>query len=240
MAKQIINMKEWDRAEAFYIFKSFEAPYTNLCSDVDITNFMRFIRERDLHFYATLLFYMTKAANVIKEFRCRLEGDTPVIWDNIGVDYTLMQDSLVMGSNYTEFTDELTVFYQNVMKDIETAKRSGHMANNDVPGNVVYITSIPWTRLSNFSQAMYKVGAAEPYIGVGRRYGEGERIKLPIAVQAHHAFADGFHIAHYFNLVELMFGEPERYMDKRVPYDELLKKSRPFILSEKEKPFYAY
>ena len=236
LEKFIIDMKTWDRREAYYIFKTFDIPYTNLCSDIDITRFMKFIRTKDYRFYAALLFYITKAANIIKEFRCRLEGDTPVIWNQIGANYTLLQNSGVIGNNYTDFTDNLEEFYDNVMNDLEAAKKSGHMINKKLPGNaVVTITSIPWTRLSNFSQAMFRTGDAVPYIGIGRRYGQDERIKLPLAVQAHHAFVDGFHIAHYFSLLETLLSDPERYTDGTVSYDQILKDTKPFILSDNEK-----
>lgn len=241
LEKEIIDMKNWKRAEAYYIFKTFDIPYTNLCSDIDITNFMRFIRMGDYHFYAAFLFYIVKAANIIKEFRCRLEKDTPIIWSQVGANYTLMQDMGVFGNNYTDFIDDFSEFYKNCLNDIETAKKSGHLINNNLPDSaVVTITSIPWTRISNFSQAMYKVGDAIPYIGVGRRYGEGERIKISIAVQAHHAFVDGFHLSHYFLLLEKLFSEPEKYIDNHIPYERLLEETKPFILSEKEKPIYTF
>lgn len=238
--KSVIDIEKWERAEAYYIFKNFEQPYTNLCTDIDITNFMRFIRENDYYFFAALLYYITKAANALSEFRCRLEGDTPVIWNRINANYTLMQDSGAMGNNYTEYTDDFKEFYCNVLKDLAQAKQSGKMINKMLPegmsNSVVTITSIPWTKLSNFTQAMYKVGDAVPYIGVGRRYGQGERIMLPVAVQAHHAFADGFHVSHYFKLLEMMLSDPRKYSDESISYSVLLKESRPFILSEKEKP----
>lgn len=51
LEKFIIDMKTWDRREAYYIFKTFDIPYTNLCSDIDITRFMKFIRTKDYRFY---------------------------------------------------------------------------------------------------------------------------------------------------------------------------------------------
>lgn len=239
--KEIIDVTTWDRAEAFYIFKSFEIPYTNLCSDIDITHFMRFVRERDYQFFASLLFFIVKAGNIIKEFRCRMEGETPVIYHQIGANYTLMQETEMMGNSYTDYTNCFEEFYENVVKDLNTAKKSGHMINKSLPENaIITVTSIPWTRLTNFSQAMYRKDDAVPYIGIGRRYGQGERVLLPLAIQAHHAFVDGFHVAHFFNLLELMLSHPEKYLDEGIPYEDLLKESKPFILSEREKPINVF
>lgn len=238
--KSEIDMNSWQRSEGYYIFKNFDVPYTNLCAEVDITNFMRFIRQNDYYFFAALLFYITKAANTVKEFRCRLEGDTPVIWDKISANYTLMQESGIMGNNYTYYSEDFKEFYKNALEDLNQAKKSGRMINKiqaeGLSNSVVTVTSIPWTKISNFSQAMYQVGDAVPYIGIGRRYGMGERFLLPVAVQAHHAFVDGFHLAHYFKLLEMMLSDPAKYADDTVPASTLLKESRPFILSEKEKP----
>lgn len=242
--KSIIDMETWERQEAYYIFKAFDIPYTNLCTDIDITSFMRFIRENDYFFFAAILFFITKAANMIPEFRCRLEGDIPVIWNRIGANYTLMQQSGLMGNNYTDYTENFLEFYRNAVKDLDAAKKSGRMINKFLPEGksnaVVTITSIPWTRLTNFSQAMFRVQDAVPYIGVGRRFGQGERIMLPIAVQAHHAFADGFHIAHYFKLLELMLSNPRKYLDDSISAHTMLEESRPFILTEKDRPVISF
>lgn len=242
--KSVVDLEKWDRTEAFYIFKSFEAPYVNLCSDIDITEFMRFIRGNDYYFFAALLFYITKAANVIEEFRYRLEGDTPVLWNQVSANYTLMQETGMMGNNYTDYCNDFNEFYNKVLEDIDMAKKSGKMINKMLPqelsNSVVTITSIPWLNLSNFSQAMFKVGDAVPYIGIGRRYGQGERIMLSIAVQTHHAFVDGYHIAHYIKLLEILMSSPLKYSDSSISYSELLKDSKPFILSEKEKPIITY
>lgn len=240
LMKTIIDLNTWDRQEPYYIFKTFEIPYTNLCTEIDITNFMTFIRKNNYHFYSSLLFYITKAANIIKEFRCRLEEDTPIIWNRIGANYTLMQNSGIVGNNYTDFVDDFNIFYPNVMEDLESAKKSGHMINKSHNSTVITITSIPWTNLTNFSQAIYKVNEAVPYLGIGRRYGLNDRVKISIAVQAHHAFIDGFHISHYFKLLELLLSDPLKYSNSSVPYEELLAQSKPFILSEQEKPFYTY
>lgn len=241
MKKQVIDLEKWDRAEPFYVFKMFEVPYTNLCSDIDITNFMRFIRTNDYHFYASFLFYVLKTVNIIKEFRCRLEEDVPVIWDQVDGNYTMMQETGILGVGYAEFIDNFPVFYEAVTNDIDKNKKSGRMVNKILENDaIVHITSIPWTHITNFSQAMYKVSSATPYIGIGRRYGEGEKIKISLAVQAHHAFIDGFHLSQFYKLLELLLSSPEKYQDATVSYKELLKESKPFILSEKEKPIFTF
>lgn len=242
--KKVIDMGEWDRHEAFYIFKGFDIPYTNLCTELDITNFMRFIRENNYFFFAAMMYFITKAANIIKEFRCRLEDGTPVIWNRIGANYTLMQQNGIMGNNYTDYSEDFKEFYQNAVKDLEDAKKSGRMINKTLPkgkeNSVVTITSIPWTKITNFSQAMFCVKDAVPYIGIGRRFGQGERIMLPVAVQAHHAFVDGFHIAHYFKLLELLLSFPSNYLDESISAGTLLEESRPFILSDRDKPIIPF
>lgn len=238
--KTLIDIESWDRAENFYIFRDFDMPYTNICADIDITNFMKFIRTKDYSFFATLLYYITKSANIIKEFRYRLEDETPVIWNWISANYTLMRDNGIMGNSYTDYTESLEEFYYNVTIDLAESKKSNKMINKfrpeDEADSVITITSIPWTKLTSFSQAVYRIKNAVPYIGVGKRYGMGERIMLPVALQAHHAFVDGFHISHYFKLLEMMLSNPEKYKNMDIPTDILLKESKPFIYSEHDKP----
>ncbi len=47
-----------------------------------------------------------------------------------------------------------------------------------------------------------------PRIAWGKFFSKGDRIKMPLSVQIHHALADGIHVGRYFNLVQ-------EYLDAR-------------------------
>lgn len=238
--KEIIKLEGWQRAHVFQSYKKCEMPYTNICTNVDITEFMRFIRTNNYQFYSSLLFYITKAANYIEEFRCRIDEGAPVRWDQIAAGYSLMTYDDIFGTACTEFCEDFQDFYNQSIADINIAKEGG-VGSRKLDGkrlDVIYITSVPWVNLTSFSQAITRSDQAMPFVGIGRRFGYGERVKISINVQAHHAFVDGFHIAHFFKLLELMFADPESYSTSRISREELITRSKPFVLSKEEDPVY--
>lgn len=238
--KEIIDLESWQRASVFHSYKNGEMPYTNICTDVDITEFMRYIRTYNYQFYASLLFYVTKASNIIESFRCRIEDGVPVRWDKIAAGYSLMTYEDIFGTACTEFSEDFKTFYENALSDINVAKEGGDASHklNGKRLDVIYITSVPWVNLTSFYQAIPSSKQAMPFIGIGRRFGSGDRVKISINVQAHHSFVDGYHIAQFFKLLEIMFASPESYIDDQISRDELLQKSKPFILSKEENPIF--
>lgn len=234
--KETIDLESWKRTPVFLSYRKCEMPYTNICSDVDITDFMHFVRTNNYQFYSSLLFYITKTANTIEEFRCRILDGKPVRWNSIAAGYSLMTYEDIFGTACTDYSEDFQTFYEQSLSDINTAKQGGK-AGRQLDGkrlDVIYITSIPWTNLTSFSQAITKSGLAMPFVGIGRRFNSEERVKISINVQAHHAFVDGFHIAQFFKLLEMMLADPERYSNDQISREELLNKSKPLVLSMEE------
>lgn len=238
--KEVIDLKSWNRATVFQNYKNGEMPYTNICTDIDITHFMQYIRTYNYQFYASLLFYVTKAANILESFRCRIEDGVPVRYDQIAAGYSLMTYEDIFGTACTEFQEDFSTFYENSLHDINAAKEGGEAARklNGQRLDVIYITSVPWVNLTSFYQAIPTSKPAMPFVGIGRRFGSGERVKISVNVQAHHSFVDGAHIAQFFKLLEIMLADPEAYTDDRISREELLIKSKPFVLSREESPVF--
>ena len=62
--------------------------------------------------------------------------------------------------------------------------------------NSVFITSIPWLRLTSIQHPVYKVKSADiPSVPWGKFIPDGTgRLTIPLSVQGHHGFVDAFHI----------------------------------------------
>jgi chloramphenicol O-acetyltransferase type A len=52
-----------------------------------------------------------------------------------------------------------------------------------------------------------------PRFAWGKFFQEGDRLKIPLSVQAHHALMDGIHMGRYFQIVQDYFDNPDLYLN---------------------------
>ena len=69
---KFVDIKNWERENHYNHFKQFDYPHFNICANVDITEFYRYIKEKENPFFISILYVTTKTANSIKEFRYRI------------------------------------------------------------------------------------------------------------------------------------------------------------------------
>jgi chloramphenicol O-acetyltransferase type A len=48
-----------------------------------------------------------------------------------------------------------------------------------------------------------------PRFAWGKFFAEGERLKMPLSVQGHHALMDGLHVGQYYEVIQSYFDDPE-------------------------------
>jgi chloramphenicol O-acetyltransferase type A len=85
----------------------------------------------------------------------------------------------------------------------------------DEPGrdDLLYITSIPWVSFTGITHPVHMNPVDSiPRISWGKYFEEYNKIKLPLSVQVHHALADGVHMGQYFNNLQEILNNPEKYL----------------------------
>ncbi|MDV3428106.1 MAG: hypothetical protein LIR50_13990 [Bacillota bacterium] len=64
-----INTENWKRKDHYNYFKQLDYPHFNICGNLDITNFYKYIKENELPFFISFLYAAVKTANDIEEFK---------------------------------------------------------------------------------------------------------------------------------------------------------------------------
>lgn len=196
---EIIDMKHWDRAQHFNFFKNMDYPQYNICMNIDITNFLKKVKENKLSFYYAMIYVSMQAANEIPELRYRIRGDQVILHDRIHPSFT----DISAGS---ELFKMVTVNLEDTMEDFVAAARekaenqTSYFPFEELAGrdDLAYITCIPWISFTHLSHTInLKKDDAVPRISWGKYFSEGDRTLLPFSVQVHHAFADGIHVGKY-------------------------------------------
>ena len=71
--------------------------------------------------------------------------------------------------------------------------------------NLLHCTSMPWV---SFTAVQHPYNKATdfgiPKLAFGKIYQDGDRWKMPLSLQGHHALMDGFHVGQFFQRVEML------------------------------------
>lgn len=204
-----LDIDNWNRKAHYNHFKEYDYPHFSICGNVDITEFMRFIKDNGNSFFLPFLYTSAKAANGIDELRYRIRQDKVVVHDIVSPSFTVMTSKDVFSFCTACYTNDYLEFYKGASKEIDKARNN--VSIEDEPGrdDLLYITSIPWVSFTNITHPiqMHPVDSV-PRISWGKYFEENGRVKLPLSVQANHALVDGSHIGQYFMSIQELLDDP--------------------------------
>ncbi len=208
---EYLNIERWERKDHFHFFKDFDDPFFNICAEVDVTETLKFTRERGFSFFLTTLYLATKAANKVKEFRYRLHDDKVLVHDRIHPASTVLHEDKSFGFCYFQFWEDFSEFYreaEELLHQFKTEKQP--LASQDDKTDVIYYTVLPWMSFTSFKHAK-KFGTKDsiPRIAFGKYAKKEGRMKMPVSVEVHHALVDGIHVGIFLKLFEVVLLEPQ-------------------------------
>ncbi|QGY42982.1 chloramphenicol acetyltransferase [Maribellus comscasis] len=205
-----IDIENWDRKEHFLFFSRMDYPQYNICMDIDVTNFLAFIKARKLSFYYSMIYVASTALNRIKNFRYRIRDGKVVLHDQIHPSFTDMDEDKNAGLFKFVTLD--------LRGDIETFEKKAKEANKNQTeyfefeklagrDDLIFITCIPWISFTHISHTIsLNKNDSVPRISWGKYFKRDEKVCLPFSVQVNHALVDGLHIGKYID-------ELQQYID---------------------------
>lgn len=215
---QTIDLATWPRRKHFEIFNAFDYPHFGLCANVDVKVLHTLVKERHVSFTVAVVYVFARAANAIPEFRYRIryQGNEAQVVEHavIHPSATVMADNGLFsfcGFVYREAFSEFAA-----LADERIALIRANPILEDEPGqdDLLFMTSIPWVSFTGLQHPIHMHPTdSVPRIAWGKFFPENDRLKMPLAVQAHHALMDGFHVGQYFMLVQELLDQPSEWLD---------------------------
>ncbi len=205
-----IEIYTWKRKEHFDLFSKMDYPFFNICADLDITTFYKYIKENSEPFFNSFLYVASKAANQIEEFRYRIREDGIYLHDIVNPSFTVMSNDDLFSFCYSDYSDNYLVFKDRVRLSMDKVKEQGNL-NEEPRDDYLYITSLPWISFTSVSHP-YSISKTDsiPRISWGKFKDNSDGSKtIPLSVCLHHGLADGFHAAKYFSLMQKYLDSPE-------------------------------
>lgn len=197
-----IEIETWARRKHFEFFKAFDAPHFNVTANVDVTNLYTYAKESNQSFFKLFLYGAVRAANATPELRYRIRGEEVVEHEVVHPSFTVMLDEDVFNFCAATFYEDLPTFLQEVTTRMERAANEV-VVGDDEPDDLLYITSVPWVTFTSIMHPTHQQQHdSVPRIAWGKFERQGERLVMPLSVQAHHALVDGVHIGKYYETLQ--------------------------------------
>jgi chloramphenicol O-acetyltransferase type A len=200
-----IDIEAWSRKEPFEFFSSMEHPFFGISAEVDGTKAYEKAKLGGFSFFAWYLHAATLAVHNVDELKYRLVNGSVVLYDSVQTQATIGRKDGSFGFINVAFTPDFSAFNEALKHEIEDVQRSTglRLRDNDAKKDVVRYSIIPWFSFTGVSHPVHNEAAESvPTITIGKfQIRDGRKI-LPVAVHAHHGFADAFHVAQFLALFQ--------------------------------------
>lgn len=208
-----IDLSTWPRRRHFEVFSAFDYPHINVCANVQITAWQALVKQQSRSLNLTLVYLFARVANAIPEFRQRIRGPQVVEHDIVHPSSTIMTEGDLFSFCTIPYVEDYATFATQAAAIIEQMKRQPRLEDEPGQDDLLYMTSMPWVSFTALQHPihMHPVDSV-PRISWGKFFAEGDIVKMPLSVQAHHALLDGVHIGRYFTQVQEYLDQPERLM----------------------------
>lgn len=193
---KVIDEKSWDRAVHCAVFRNCIEPAFCVTFEVDVTNFLEKVREKNLSFTISMAYAVCRCANEIEAFRYRFLDGQVVLFDKIDTAFTYMNKDTglfkVVNAPMKDTLDE----YVNLAAKIADEQEAYFTA--PLQNDVFQCSPMPWLSYTHISHTNSgKKDNATPLFDWGKYYKKDARMVMPVSVQAHHSFVDGIHIGEF-------------------------------------------
>lgn len=203
---KIIDEKIWKRAIHCQVFRNSIEPQYCVTFELNITNFLKMVKEKKYSFTLSLIYIVSNCANSIEEFRYRFLDGKVVLFDKIDTAFTYMnQDTELFKVVNVELKDSLEEY---VSLAYETARNQKEYFTGPLGNNVFQFSPMPWVSYTHISHTNAgKKDNATPIFVWGKFFERDGKVLLPFSIQVHHSFVDGIHIGRLADILQNKLNE---------------------------------
>lgn len=207
-----IDLDNWPRREHFEHYQG-TAPCTYaLTVELDATAFTGVLRRSERKTYLAQIWALATVVNRHDEFRMTLtDAGAPAVWPVLHPAFTVFNPQReTFACVFSPYVADFGSFHAATAPLLaEHSQATCFFPQGAPPQNSFDVSSLPWTTFTSF--ALNIDGGSEhlaPIFTLGRYREQDGRVLLPLAVQIHHAAADGFHTSRLVNELQELLSDP--------------------------------
>lgn len=212
-APRPVDLETWPRRQHFEHYLNAVPCTYAITVEVDATEFAAAVRRTGRRTYISQIWALARLVNRHDEFRMALDGaGAPAVWAHTHPSFTIFNaERETFASVWTPFDPDYAAFHDAAAQVIaEHTGSAEFFPQGPPPANSFDVSSLPWTAFTGFTLNIE--GGSQhlaPIFTLGRYIEREGRLLLPLAVQIHHAVADGFHTARLITEFRELLADPD-------------------------------
>ncbi|MBU5593153.1 chloramphenicol acetyltransferase [Clostridium sp. MSJ-4] len=205
---QYINFDTWKRKNHYSFFEKVDNPQFNICSNIDVTNFLKFVKENKISFYYSMVYASTYVMNEIEDFRYKIRDGKIILHDKLRPSFTDMSPGEDLFKIVTLDLGECIIKFSNNAKEM-SINQIEYFTETDVEQDeLIYFSCIPWISFTSISnEIVMNKEDSIPRISFGKYFSQSDKILLPYSIQVNHMLLDGVHIGRYMERLQQFLNE---------------------------------
>lgn len=222
-----IDKNNCSRIGIYNAFKKFQSPYNNINNRLTITELLQFTKENNIKNSHAIIYLVGKSINDIPEFRTRLLDNGEIVeYKQVDPIFSVaVGEGKPFSAGSVQYDNNPKIYLEKLAKKIEELKngKGGVINQNLFKDKDNFFTSCaPNLDFVSITAANINNKDSKPIITWGKYVPEEkyqivdgklniiEEIKMSIALRIHHGFADGDHVAKFFNTLQESFNNPKK------------------------------
>ncbi len=195
------------REQHIDFFRHLDWPYVGLCAEVDVSQFLQNCHTSEISSYLGLVHIIMGICHDTPWLRCRIKGSEIISHTHLHAGITIKGMDQQVRFLWLPWQSDRHAFFLQARRAIEETKTSTTLFNGGMTeqnqDDVVYLSCLPWLRFTSICQPVpIKQPDSIPRIVWGKYTHSGDTITMPLAIQTHHALADGFHLCEFYRVVQ--------------------------------------
>jgi chloramphenicol O-acetyltransferase type A len=208
-SRQQINLERWERRAAFHFFKDFTEPYHGVCLRVDCTTTYRYAKQNHSSVFLSLLHRSLVAAHQVENFRTRIVDGTVWLYEQINGGSAVGRPNGTIGMGHYQFHARIDEFVREAAIELDRVRQRDDIERYP-EANLIRYSVLPWFDFTSISHARDLSRAdSAPRITFGKIIEADGRRTMPVSIHAHHALADGLHVAQFVEKFQHCLDAPE-------------------------------
>jgi chloramphenicol O-acetyltransferase type A len=210
---ETIDVGAWARAEHFEHYRDRVPCSYAITVEIDVTELVSALRRSGRKTYPAQIWALATVVNRHREFRMALDEEgRPAAWAVLHPAFTVFNPAReTFACVWTPYDEDFSAFHGRVADLLAEHKDATTMFPQGAPPPDSFdVSSLPWTAFTAFD--LHIAGGERhllPIFTLGRHVERSGRTLVPLAVQVHHAAADGFHTARLVSDLRALVAEPD-------------------------------
>ncbi len=198
---EVLDPKQWDRAEAFELWMKAPMPMVTLFKTLDITRLVRLSRRRGLKFNLLLCWCAGKAASRVREFYTLPVGEKLVRYDRLAVSTVVADGNGSISTCDVPFSPDLEEIRRDYLRLTAQVRETLRPYDLGEDHMVIGTSALPQTEIDG-AVNIYAGFYNNPFVIWGKYRKRFLRALLPVSFQFHHTQMDGGHAAVFLEALQ--------------------------------------